>query len=109
MASLLDTVDFSDYDVTIGESPASPSAMMSTFSLLLEMGGKGLMAPAEALLKVAPIPQSVKDTILESIKQQQAVEQQKDQMKYGTEIKKSVIAQQGKMMSNRMKQGGLPQ
>lgn len=107
VTELLSTLDFAYYDVTIGESPASPSAMMSIFSFLLEMAGKGMQAPVSSFLKFAPIPQAVKDEILEQVKQQQTIEAQKDQMKYGTEIKKSMIAQQGKMMDRR--QGGQQQ
>lgn len=91
---LLENTDLTKYDVAVAEGPASPTAMMSNYLLLLEMGKSGTPVPASAIIRFAPIPG--KDKILEELSQDMQRQEQMDKRKYDTEIAKAQIAQQGK-------------
>ncbi len=94
LLALLQNADLAKYDITIAESPSSPTAQLSNFMFLLEMAGKGVQIPPTAFFKFAPIPD--KEKIIEEIQAAAAQAAQENKMKYDTEIKKSVIAAQSK-------------
>lgn len=94
---LLKTTDLERHDVVVAESPASPSAMMSNLLALLEIAGKGVQIPPDVFLEFAPIPQ--KEKIMQRIQQAMQAQADAENKKYDTELKKAVIAQQGKMMA----------
>lgn len=100
--SILYTADLTKYDVIISESSESPSAQIANFMLLAEMASKGIPIPPQVMLKFAPIPD--KEAVMQMLAQSQAAQQESEKMKYDTELKKAVIAQQGKMMA---KNGGM--
>lgn len=104
--ALLREADLTQYDIVVSESPSSPSAMMSNFLLLLDMASKGIPIPPQAVLDFAPIPN--KNRILEQIAQSQQQQQAQETMKYDTEIKKAVIAQQGGAAQGQAMAGPLP-
>lgn len=87
---ILEETDLTQYDVIVSESSSSPSAMMGNFLALLELAGKGVPIPPEAIMIYAPIPdkKKVMDAIAQS--QQQAAAQ--EDKKYQTEIEKTKIA-----------------
>lgn len=94
LQELLDKADLSLYDVVVSESPNSPSALMGNFMMLLELAGKGIEIPPQAILEFAPIPQ--KDKVMEMMQQQMEMKAQMEQKKFDTEIQKSLIAAQSK-------------
>ena len=105
--NLLKTVDFTEYDVDIGESPDAPSAMMGAFLMCLEAARAGAPIPPDIFISLYPIPEALKAQIMQSLQAAQQAEAQKDQLKYGTEIEKAKIAQSGKMLDkNPMQQIG---
>lgn len=91
---LLDEADLSLYDVVVTESAHTPSALMGNFLMLMEMSAKGIDIPAAAIIEFAPIPQKekIKQIMADSAKQKASQEN----LKYETEIKKALIANQGK-------------
>ena len=94
IATLLNESDLAKYDVIAAESPSSPSAMMSNFLMMMELAGKGVAIPPQAILEFAPIPN--KNKVMEMIAQSMEQQQKQETMKYETEIAKSLIAQEGK-------------
>lgn len=96
--AMLRNTDLSKHDVIVSESANSPSAMMGNFMMLLELAGKGIPIPPEAIMEFAPIPN--KNRVLELIKQQQARTQAMENKKYDTEIDKTLITQQGKFQES---------
>lgn len=107
LLTLLQTSDLTQYDITIAESPASPTAQLSNFMFLLEMAGKGVQIPPTAFFEFAPIPN--KEKIIEQLEQAAAQAAEADKMKYDTEIKKSLIAQgQGQGGGGMMPGQGMP-
>lgn len=91
LLELLKTEDLSKYDIIASESPSSPSAMMSNFLMLMELAGKGVAIPPQAIMEFAPIPQ--KNKIIQMITQSMEQQQANEERKYQTEISKSLIAQ----------------
>lgn len=109
--TLLQTADLSQYDVLVSESSESPSAQISNFMLFLEMASKGIQIPPQILLKFAPVPD--KEEIQLMLSQAMQAQAEAENKKYDTELKKAVIAQQGKMMAKGggmmpPKPGGIP-
>ena len=98
IAAMLKNADLTKYDVTVSESPASPSAMMGNFLLLLDMAGRGVQIPPSAFMRFAPIPG--KEKIMEEIAAMAADEKAREERKYQAEIDKTQIAQQGKVAQN---------
>lgn len=98
LLKLLETTDFTECDIDVGEAPDAPSAMMSAFLLCLEAARNGTPIPPDVFVSLAPIPEMLKTKIMESLAAAQQAEAAKDEMKYGTEIKKAQIAQAGKAM-----------
>jgi len=86
---ILDTSDLTKYDIIVSESPNSPSAMVGNFLMLMELAGKGISIPPEAILEFAPIPH--KDKIIDMIKNAQAETAAQEDKKYQTEIAKTMI------------------
>lgn len=89
---LLKTVDLSEHDVIVSESPSSPSALMGNFLMLLELAGKGIQIPPQAIMEFAPLPN--KEKILRMIREQMDAQQAMEQQKFDTEIKKTLIAKE---------------
>jgi len=94
LLAMLQKSDLTKYDITISESPASPTAQLSNFMFLLEMAGKGVQIPATAFFEFAPIPN--KEKIIEQLQQAEKAAQEAENKKYDTEIEKSKIAAQSK-------------
>ncbi len=94
IAKILKDTDLTKHDVNVSESPYSPSAMMGNFLLLLDMAAKGVPIPPTAFFRFAPIPE--KGKIMEELAAAAQQKEQETQLKYKTEIDKSLIAQQGK-------------
>lgn len=87
---LLQTSDLAEYDVIVSESANSPSVMMGNFLLLMELAGKGVDIPPQAIIEYAPIPN--KEKILRMIAEQMQIQQERDNQKYNTEIQKTLIS-----------------
>lgn len=104
--AMLRNNDLTKYDVIVSESASSPSAMMGNFMMLLELAGKGIPIPPEAIMEFAPIPN--KNKVLELIQAQQAQQAQMEKMKYDTEINKTLITQQGKAQDTQAMSMGAP-
>lgn len=86
--------DLTKYDVIVSESSTSPSAMMGNFLAMLELAGRGVPIPPEAIMVFAPIPDKKK--VMEALKAQQDQQAQAEDKKYNTEILKTQIANQDK-------------
>lgn len=86
--------DLTKYDVIVSESSTSPSAMMGNFLAMLELAGRGVPIPPEAIMVFAPIPDKKK--VMEALQNQQAQQAQSEDKKYDTEILKTQIANQDK-------------
>lgn len=104
IARILRDINISDYDVVVGESSASPSAMMGNFLMLMELAGKGVPIPPEAIITFAPTPN--KDKILQALEASHAQQQASEEMKYKTEIAKTLIAKKGGQPDSQQ-QGGV--
>jgi hypothetical protein len=111
IVKLLGTVDLTDHDVIVSDASDSPSVQMGAYLMLLETARAGSPVPPDMFVELSGLPENLKTKLLGSLQAAQQAEAQKDQQKYGTEIKKAEIAQQGKMMDkNPMQQaGGMPQ
>ena len=94
LLAMLQNSDLTKYDITISESPASPTAQLSNFMFLLEMASKGVQIPPIAFFEFAPIPN--KEKIIEGLQQAAQQAEAADKRKYDTEIQKSQIAAQSK-------------
>ena len=94
---LLENSDFERMDAIVSDSPYSPSAMIATYAMLVEMAGRGESIPASAIVKIAPIPEALKQEILEAMESQSQTQQKSEQSKNDTEIQKTLIAAQSKM------------
>ena len=90
LVALLGNADLTKYDVIVSESPASPSIMLSNFLLMMELAGKGVQIPPQAILEFAPIPQ--KEKVMKMLEEQMAQQAQQEKMKYDTEIAKTMIS-----------------
>lgn len=88
MTRMLESADLTQYDVIVSESSSSPSAMMGNFLALLELAGRGVPIPPEAILAYAPIPDKKK--VMEALAQSQQREAEAEDKKYNTEIIKSL-------------------
>lgn len=86
--------DMLAYDVEVGEAGATPTTQLANLQLLMEMAGRGVPIPPQALLEVAPIPN--KDKIMQMLQQAQEQQQAQESRKYDTEVTKSLIAAQSK-------------
>jgi hypothetical protein len=95
---VLATRDLSKYDVIVSESPSSPSMQMSNYLLLLEMARTGQPIPPQMWVELAPMPKFIKTKMMAYIEQAAQQAQMANQQKYGTEIEKAKIAQQGKLL-----------
>lgn len=95
---LLQTVDLTEHDIIVSDAADSPSAMMGAYLMLLETARSGAPIPPDIFIELSPLPDNLKAKLMASLQAAQQAEAQKDQMKYGTEIKKAQIAQQGKML-----------
>jgi len=62
---LLETSDLEHYDVEIGESPNSPSARLTTYTILSDLTQRGVGIPPEATIKFADIPDAQKNEIIQ--------------------------------------------
>ncbi len=96
--------DMLAYDVEVGEAGATPTTQLANFQLLMEMAGRGVPIPPQALLEVAPIPN--KDRIMQYLQQAQQAEMDKENKKYDTEVQKSLIAAQAKRGGQAPQGGG---
>jgi hypothetical protein len=94
LLTMLTEKNLSNVDITIAESPASPTAMLSNFMFLLEMAGKGVQIPPTAFFEFAPIPN--KEKIIEQLQQAAQQTKEAEDKKYNTEIQKSQIAASSK-------------
>lgn len=90
--------DLLAYDVEVGEAGATPTTQLANLQLLMEMAGRGVPIPPEALLEVAPIPN--KDRILQALQMAKQEQKAAEDKKYDTEIQKSLIAQKGKAQNS---------
>ncbi len=86
--------DLTQYDVIVSESSTSPSAMMGNFLAMLELAGRGVPIPPEAIMVFAPIPDKKK--VMDALKAQQQQQADAEDKKYNTEIVKTQIANQDK-------------
>lgn len=91
--AVLETADLDQYDVEIAEAPNSPSAMLTTYTILSDLAQKGVQVPPEVLIGVADIPDEKKQSILQSITQQQDAMAAAEKEKYKGEMGKTLIAQ----------------
>jgi len=94
LQAMLDNADLSLYDVVVTEGAHTPSAMMGNFLMLMEMAAKGVDIPATAIIEFAPIPHKEKIKKMMADSAEAAAKQ--ENVKYETEIAKTVINQQGK-------------
>lgn len=100
---ILRDADLTQNDVIVSESSTSPSAMMGNFLAMLELAGRGVPIPPEAIMVFAPIPDKKK--VMEALKAQQDQKAQAEDKKYNTEILKTQIANQDKLEAQ---PGGAP-
>lgn len=96
--------DLLAYDVEVGEAGATPTTQLANLQLLMEMAGRGVPIPPQALLEVAPIPN--KDRIMQYLQQAQQAEQDSENRKYQTELDKSLIAAQSRRGGQAQQGGG---
>ena len=89
---ILSDATMMDNDVEIIESPYSPSSMMRVYWHLADLQAKGMQMPLDIILPFMPVPQTVKDQLLDSWKQFMQAEQAKDNRKYEAEEKKTAMA-----------------
>lgn len=92
MSSILNNLDLTKYDFEISESPYSPSFRMSIFLMLSELGGKGYNIPVQTLFEYSPIPEDIKQKIMQTINKQMQQQQETENQKYQTEIAKTLIS-----------------
>jgi hypothetical protein len=71
---------------------------MSNYLLLLEMARTGQPIPPQMWVELAPMPKFIKTKMMAYIEQAAQQAQMANQQKYGTEIEKAKIAQQGKLL-----------
>lgn len=93
-AYILETNDLEQYDIVISESAYSPSRRQANFAQWAEIVSKGYPLPPELLIELSDLPD--KERVINQIRQTQAQAQQAEQAKNETEIKKTLIANQGK-------------
>ena len=95
---ILTDADLTQYDVIVGESSAAPSAMMAAYLMVIEAAKSGVPIPSDVFVQLSPMPADLKKKIMESIIAAQQAEAEQNKLKYGTELEKARIAQEGKMM-----------
>jgi hypothetical protein len=97
LLAILDNYEITDYDVTVYESPWSPTAKFSNFLLLSELFKGNPNAPYKMLIQEMPfMSQDVKDQLISEISAQQEAQMEMERQKMQTELMKPVIANQAK-------------
>jgi len=92
---ILKTANLADVDIDVGEAPDSPSAMVGTFLMLLEAAKTGAAIPPDMFIELYPMPDRLKNRMLESLQAAQQAQAQSEDKKYATEIEKTKIAHAG--------------
>ena len=105
VSTLLTDADLSKYDVTVSEMAQTPTARLSTYMVLRDLAQGGLPIPPEAFIELADLPTEYKQKILGAISAQQQAAQAESQRDSDTEIRKTMIANQGRQQQ----QGPTPQ
>lgn len=90
LLALLRKADITKFDLVVGESAQSPSVQLANFAMLLEMAQAGLPVPPDMMIQNSPMPQELKDQMLQSMQQQQQAAAQAEQEKNQTELIKSM-------------------
>lgn len=89
---ILENTDASKYDVVALEGSHAPTARMATFYTLAEMTKAGQQIPPDVLLDLAPIPETQKQKILQSMAQASQAQAQAEKEKQRSEMWKPLIA-----------------
>jgi hypothetical protein len=112
---LLETHDYTLYDVVVSESPNAPSAMMSGYLMLLEMARAGQQVPPDMFIELSPLPEDLKKRMMASLQAASQAAKEAEDKKYDTEIQKTGMALQAKQMdknpvqqAGNMPMGGMP-
>lgn len=87
-----------DYDVVVSESQFSASARDANLAILTLLAQSGMPIPPEFLLMFVDVAE--KDKLLHAFQQQAEREEQREQMKYNTEIQKTLLAKGGSPSQN---------
>lgn len=96
---LLNTSDLSDYDITIGEQPLSPTMKEFERKSWMEAQQMGIPVPPQLMVELSSLPNKSKWA---KIMQQMAEEQkQMEQLKFQTEMQKA-----GRLPAQNINQGG---
>lgn len=87
---ILSEQDITKYDIVVGESAFSPTNRMANFILLLEMARAGLPIPPDVQIENSPMPQDVRERIMQAMAQQAQAAQQAEAAKQDSEMVKSM-------------------
>ena len=105
LISMLDNFEIMDYDLVVAESSYAPTTRLANYMILQQLFANNPNAPFAELLELVPfLDKKTKDKIRAGMQQQAQAQQQADQMKYQTEIQKTMIAK-----GDNQPQGGAPQ
>lgn len=94
--TLLNENDLTKYDVVVSESQYNPTTQLANFTMLGELAKQGMPIPPIEIIKVSPLPENTKTSIIKGLAASQAQAAQADQQKNQTEIDKTLIANQDK-------------
>lgn len=92
LVALLENVDLTKYDVSVGESAASPTVRLANYTMLTEMAGKGLPIPPDMVIEASPMPDEMKQKAMKSLQASQQAAREAEDKKYQMEIGKTAIA-----------------
>lgn len=87
-------LDFTKYDVVVGESDYSPTKKIANFLMMYELARSGAPIPPEMIIIMSDLPPKEKKLVMGVLQQQQQAEAQVQQSKNQTEITKTRIANQ---------------
>lgn len=92
IAHLLQDSDLAKYDVVVGESAYSPTQRLANFAMFMEMAQRGVQLPPQLLIELSPLPEVDKQKALQQQQAMMQAQQQEQQLKYQTEMDKTMIA-----------------
>lgn len=91
---MLENSDLMKYDIVVDTSPYSPTIRMANQILLQEMMTQGVQIPLEYYIEESDMPN--KEKFLAMLNQQRAQQQKLEEGKQDTEIRKAMIAREGR-------------
>ena len=87
IVQMLDTADLSEYDITIGEQPLSPTAREAQFRLWMEAQNHGFQVPPGMLMELSSLPN--KGKWAREMQAMQQAQMQMEQQKFAAEMAKA--------------------